>query len=364
MASETGVRSSSGFDEIPVVDLSPMGGSADERVVLAAELRDICHHVGFFLAVNHGIEPSFIDDIFRQMRQLFALPLDDKQRIDKRLSPHFRGWEAVGAESTNNRPDMREQVDLWSEWPRRELAETDPAYLHLYGPNQWLPEDVLAGQRPLLGEWFERMGSLADQILGLLSLGLGFGDDHLVEYFGDQPMSLTKLISYPETPPGHAGVNAHHDAGFLTVLAPGETPGLQVQNPVGDWIDVPIVAGSLVINLGEMLQGISGQYFVATPHRVITAEPRLSAAYFHGPSLDAELDPWPLDQRFVDAVAASPRHAQAGFMAARAETEAGVGDMQSRHRPSTYGEQLWNYFARSYPDNMARHYPSNQHEEY
>jgi len=35
---------------------------------------------------------------------------------------------------------------------------------------------------------------------------------------------------------------------------------------------------------------------------------------------------------------------------------AGIGDMASAQRPGTYGEQLWNRFARIYPGNMARHH--------
>ena len=101
---------------------------------------------------------------------------------------------------------------------------------------------------------------------------------------------------------------------------------------------------------------MTGNYLVATPHRVITAEERYSAGYFHGPSLDLRLDPLPLADRFFEAVAASPRHREAGFMARKHETEAGVGDMASSHKAATYGEQLWNYFSRSYPDNMARHH--------
>ena len=94
-----------------------------------------------------------------------------------------------------------------------------------------------------------------------------------------------------------------------------------------------------------------------TPHRVITTDIRYSAGYFHGPALDTPLTPLPLDSRFRDAVAASPRHTGAGFMASRNETRSGVEDMQSVHRPSVYGEQLWNYFVRSYPDIVAAHYP-------
>ncbi len=101
--------------------------------------------------------------------------------------------------------------------------------------------------------------------MAALSVGLGLDRSHLRDLFGDQPMSLAKFIHYPPTPAFGAGVNPHHDAGFLTVLAPGPTPGLQVQNPDGAWIDVPIVPDTFVINLGEILQSMTGNYLVATP---------------------------------------------------------------------------------------------------
>lgn len=347
--------SSASFDSIPVIDLSGVSGSAAERSALADEIRQICHEVGFFMVTNHGVDRALIDRVFATMATFFALSDEDKLRIDKRASRHFRGWEAEGAELTNNRPDIRQQIDLWTEWPARD-EDVEPPEFRLLGANQWLPDDLLPGHKATVDLWMHELGALADRILGLLSLGLGLPEDHLEDFFGVEPMSLTKLISYPPTPAGGAGVNAHHDTGFVTVLAAGETPGLQIQNPEGEWIDVPPCSDGFVINLGEMLQAMTGNYFVATPHRVITHEARLSAAYFHGPSLDARLDPLPLAPSFADAVSVSPRHASAGFMAARTETEAGVGDMQSSHRAGTYGEQLWNYFARSYPDNMARHY--------
>ena len=43
-------------------------------------------------------------------------------------------------------------------------------------------------------------------------------------------------------------------------------------------------------------------------------------------------------------------------MARKFETEAGIGDMASEYKPAVYGEQLWNYFERSYPDIMRRYY--------
>ncbi len=77
---------------------------------------------------------------------------------------------------------------------------------------------------------------------------------------------------------------------------------------------------------------------------------RLSAAYFHGPSLGTPLTPLPLAPRHAQRVAASAHHRDAGYMALRGQSRRGVGDMQGTHVAQTYGEQLWNYFVRSYPD--------------
>lgn len=344
------------FDEIPIVDLAAADASASARGDLVERIRAICHEVGFFVVVNHGVDLAFVDRVFSMMHDFFALPDEQKLLIDKRQSRHFRGWEAVGTEYTNNLPDIREQIDMWTDHPAGPL-DAQPPYQRLLGPNQYLPNDVLAGHRDLSLQWFDELGGLASRLLGLLSLGLGLDHDHIEALFGEQTMSLSKFIHYPPTPEGQAGVNPHHDAGFLTVLVPGPTPGLQVRNGRDEYVPVPDVPGGFVINLGEMMQGITGNYFVATPHRVVAPSERYSAGYFHGPSLDMALSPIDLDPMYAQAVAASPRHSSRGYMARREETEAGVGEMQSDHRPATYGEQLWNYFSRSYPEMVAAHYP-------
>jgi isopenicillin N synthase-like dioxygenase len=190
-------------------------------------------------------------------------------------------------------------------------------------------------------------------------VGLGLAPEALHDRFGTDGMSLVKLIHYPPTPPGEAGVNAHHDTGFLTLLLQHGVGGLQVQNQQREWIDVPVHDDAIVVNLGEMLQSMTGNYFVATMHRVIASEERYSSAYFHGPELTTALTPLPLDARFADAVAVSPHHRDAGFMARYGELLDGARGTASV--PSaTYGEQLWNYFIRSYPDLVARYHPDLQ----
>ena len=345
------------FTAIPEISLADWTGSGADQDVFAERLTAICHDIGFFSLVDHGVPHEFLDRYFGLLEAFFRLPEAVKATIDKRNSPHFRGWERVGAELTDNRIDYREQLDVSTENQPYE-SDATPAYLRLDGPNQWLDESVLPGFHAVVDEFFVRMSAVANAVMAAMARGLGLVDDHFREVFGQRPLSLAKLISYPPTPVGEAGVNAHHDAGFLTVLAQHRVGGLQVLTPDDVWIDVPPQRGAFVINLGEMLQAMTGNYFVATTHRVVATEARFSTAYFHGPDLPTSLDPLELDERFTDALAASPRHANAGFMAKRDELLAGIGGTASTSAP-VYGEQLWNYYRRSYPDNVRIHHPND-----
>jgi isopenicillin N synthase-like dioxygenase len=343
------------FQEIPTVSLVTWTAPGADQLGFAERLCGICHDVGFFLLTDHGVDPDFIDRYFDGLQRFFELDADTKATIDKVNSPWFRGWERIGAELTDNRIDHREQIDVWTEHPARS-GHVEPEYLRLEGPNQWLDEHVLPGFRSLVERFQREMGAIADQLMAAMCVGLGLAPDHLDRLFGERRMSLVKLIHYPATPVGEAGVNAHHDAGFLTLLWQHGVAGLQALNADDEWIDVPPTPGSIVVNLGEILQAMTGNYFVATTHRVIAHDERYSSGYFHGPDLRTELAPLPLDRRFVDAVAASARHRDAGFMAKRDELVVGDGGIRSA-APATYGEQLWNYFTRSYPDLVARHHP-------
>lgn len=343
------------FQEIPTVSLAEWSAPGADRAAFADRLRTICHEVGFFQLVDHGVSADFVDEYFDAMRRFFELPEQTKARIDKIGSPWFRGWERVGAELTDNSVDFREQIDVWTEHPPQP-DDVDPIFLRLEGPNQWLDEDTLPGFRALVERFQREMGAVADQLMAAMCVGLGLDADHLDRAFGERRMSLVKLIHYPATPPGEAGVNSHHDAGFLTLLWQHGVAGLQARNPDGDWIDVPPTDGAVVVNLGEILQAMTGNYFVATTHRVIAHEERYSSGYFHGPDLRTRLEPLPLDAHFAEAVAASPHHSSAGFMAKRDELLSGARGTGSS-RVECYGEQLWNYFVRSYPELVARHHP-------
>lgn len=341
------------FTEIP--EISATSWRQHNADAAAHDLVSVCHHVGFFTLVDHGIDESFLEAYFAGLRAFFALPRSTKEQIAKHRSPHFRGWEDIGSELTDNKVDYREQLDVSTENPAYPEG-AEPAFLRIDGPNQWLPESTLPGFRPLVLEFFRVMGQLANELMSVLARGLELPITTFADRFGEHPYSLVKLISYPQTPAGQAGVNGHHDAGFLTLLLQHGVAGLQAQNPNGDWIDIPPRDGAIVVNLGEMLQSMTGNYLVATTHRVVASEPRYSSAYFHGPDLRASLHPLDLHPRFARAVAASPRHRDAGFMARREDLLNGSSGTTARPA-GLFGEQLWNYYRRSYPELVARHHP-------
>lgn len=87
------------------------------------------------------------------------------------------------------------------------------------------------------------------------------------------PDTLLRVLRYPpltgEEEPGAVRAAAHEDINLLTVLPASNERGLQLLTKDGEWADVPSDFGSLVINVGDMLQEASGGYYQSTTHRVV-----------------------------------------------------------------------------------------------
>ena len=90
------------------------------------------------------------------------------------------------------------------------------------------------------------------------------------------------------------GLRPHTDYGFVTILD-ASAPGLQIEKN-GEFEDVPILPGHLIINFGEALHFItahSDRMVSAVTHRVVSqqfSDPvRHSIVYFANPDLDGML---------------------------------------------------------------------------
>ena len=88
-------------------------------------------------------------------------------------------------------------------------------------------------------------------------------------------------------------MGAHTDYEIFTVLLQTEQGGLQVGNTAGDWIEAPPIPGTLIINLGDMLERWTNGRYVSTPHRVIntSGQERYSFPLFFAAEHDTIVEP-------------------------------------------------------------------------
>lgn len=282
---------------LPILDLSDFtSGTPAQREAFVTRLRETAHHVGFFYLTGLGIPPAQVEELVQTARAFFALPPAQKQAIHMANSPHFRGYTRAGDEITRGERDWREQLDIGAE--RALWAGATEPWQRLQGPNQWPSQ--LPALRTVALDWQDRLTNVARQLLRALALALGQPEDHFNDAFAGAPMLHTKVIHYPGRAPGASrqGVGPHKDSGCLTLLLQDTEAGLQVLEREGPgeprWIDVPPLPGTVVINLGEVLEILTQGYLRATMHRVISPASgmsRLSLAYFISPRLEVSLDP-------------------------------------------------------------------------
>jgi len=78
------------------------------------------------------------------------------------------------------------------------------------------------------------------------------------------------------------------------LLAQDENGGLQIAAPEG-WIDAAPIAGTLVCNIGDMLERLTGGWYRSTAHRVrnLSGRSRLSFPFFLDPGFTAHVPPLP-----------------------------------------------------------------------
>jgi isopenicillin N synthase-like dioxygenase len=211
----------------------------------------------------------------------FALPRAAKQELALERSSHFRGYSEM-----HNERDWREQLHLGPELPP--VAGDEP-FWRLQGPNLW-PAD--AAWRVRMLEYLAQVESAGTRLLGSIAAAFGLAAE---VWLGDSPYVLMKCIGYHPQPGAHArrqGVAAHLDFSLVTLTLQDDVGGLEVQRPSGEWVAVPPMRGTWLVNVGELLQFVTGGRLVATPHRVVNPSvscSRFSIPVFVNPSLTTRL---------------------------------------------------------------------------
>lgn len=274
---------------LPFVDISRFRGPAEERARFIDELRRILYDHGFFYLTGHGVPQPLIDDVLAAARRFFALPVEEKLKVEMINSPHFRGYNRPGWELTRGEKDWREQIDIATE-AERLPEDPDKPWNRLTGPNQW-PE-ALPDFKPLILRYQAEVTRVGLEVLKAVSVALGQDEAAFADIYTPLPTQLLKLIRYPgrDVAESSQGVGAHKDGGFVTVLLQDKVGGLRVRTEEGEWIEAPPVPGTFVINTGEVLELATQGYVRADVHDVVTppaGSERFSVAFFLGARVDS-----------------------------------------------------------------------------
>jgi isopenicillin N synthase-like dioxygenase len=279
------------FTSVPIVDISGLHSpDLAQRRRVAQEIGKAAGEVGFFYISGAGVDDAVFERMLASTKAFFALPVEEKMRYYIGRSKCHRGYVPAGEEGlATGMPEMKEAFDT-----ALDLPADDPDYVAgnpMLGPNTW-PE--LAGFAEAVTAYYREVLDVGHQLLWAFAVALGEDPDTFSKHATKTPSQL-RLIHYPYNPEAvdGEGIGAHTDYECFTLLKP-TAPGLEVLNGAGEWIDVPPVAGTFIVNIGDMLELWTNGAYVATSHRVRkVAEERYSFPLFFNVDYHTEVKPLP-----------------------------------------------------------------------
>jgi isopenicillin N synthase-like dioxygenase len=230
-------------------------------------LGDSFARFGFAVISDHGLPQDRIDAAIDRAKRFFALPDEVKRRYVVGKGGQ-RGYTPFGVETAKD----AKHFDLKEFWHvGRELAPGH-RYEGVMPPNVW-PGEVEGFQDHLL--WlFGALEGLGGEVLRAiahyLSLSPGWFDDTV-----DEGNSILRLLHYPPVPTDgpHVRAGAHEDINVITLLLGAEEAGLEVLDRDGRWLAINPPPGSVVCNIGDMLQRLTNHVLPSTTHRVVNPAP-------------------------------------------------------------------------------------------
>ena len=331
---------------VPVIDISGFrsGGPAAKHAVVR-QVGQACRDIGFLIISGHGVPDALIEETYRTSKDFFALPPDQKAAVDRPAPDQVRGYSAVGGEGLSYSldkpapPDLKESLSIGP----IDVDDTDPYFTgpvagpH-FAPNVW-PEQP-AGLRTAWTAYFQAMERLAADLMSMFALSLDLPEDYFADKI-DRHISMFRALQYPSqvTAPelGQMRAGAHSDYGSLTILRQEQRPGgLQVLNKAGEWVDVPAIPGTFVVNIGDLMMQWTNDLWASTMHRVVNPpqehasdSARISLVFFHQPNYDA-------------VVSCLPGCASTGQPAKYAPVSSGDHLLSKFVKQTTFGEGLAN----------------------
>jgi len=247
-------------DSVPTLDAT--NAESDQ---FAREISAAYEEYGFVIIQNHGIDKQLIDKSLECFREFFARPAAEKLRYKIPNGGGARGYTAFGVETAKD----SKHSDLKEFWHvGRELPPGHP-FNSVMAPNIWV--DSIPGFREATLGLYEAFDALGRRLLAPIARSVNLPPD----FFDDKVNlgnSILRVIHYPPMPPEptpSVRAGAHEDINVITLLLGAEEPGLEVLSRKGEWLPINPQPGSLVCNVGDMLQRLTNRHLRSTTHRVV-----------------------------------------------------------------------------------------------
>ena len=222
---------------------------------------------------GHGVPQAVIDAAFEASREFHAMPLEDKMRLKINENnigylPVNQSMQRASTVHKATRPNYNESFfishDRGADHP--DVVAGTP----LRGRNQW-PEGHERMRAAML-RYFKTLEGVGERMLPVLARSLDMPAGHFAPFFANEAHINLRFLHYPPQDTDddeQFGQAPHTDNSFITMLAREDVPGLAVRLPSGEWLAPPVIPGTLLVNLGNIMKRWSNDRFLSTPHGVL-----------------------------------------------------------------------------------------------
>ncbi|MFT4026853.1 MAG: 2-oxoglutarate and iron-dependent oxygenase domain-containing protein [Novosphingobium sp.] len=232
---------------------------ADDPARFAAGIGASFREYGFAVVGDHGIDSGLIAKAWRLTAEFFALPEAEKRRYVVAGAGGARGYTPFGIEIAKGAEahDLKEFWHVGREPPEPGMAA-----------NVWpdRPEGFRETFARLFAE-FDRVGAV---LLDRIAVDMELPEDWFRPVIAGNN-SVLRLLHYPPVADARSGAiraGAHEDINLITLLLGAEESGLELLTRGSQWLPIAPPQGTLVVNIGDMLQRLTNHLLPSTTHRV------------------------------------------------------------------------------------------------
>ncbi|WEW61046.1 hypothetical protein PRK78_006535 [Emydomyces testavorans] len=305
------------MNQVPVIDSTPLftsdSFSSPECLATISQIHSAFSTWGIFILTGTNcVPPSLTNSVRAALNKFFSLPSQKKEQLHLRNGGWaWRGYMPWGGEGSNGSIDQKE--GFYGGPELNPEAESPWKGLPTYGMNQFPDEDV-PEMRKLVLEYIEKVTELGLMISDAMSVGLGLEKGEVRQrVLEPEPIQLFRAFKYSKREGIETcGIGEHSDFGFLTILSQNAA-GLQVVSPSGEWVNVPVIPDSFVVNVGDILDRLTSGLYISPLHRVLppsSMSERLSIPFFFDPAWTAKMQPFPISTIPNGSVSATPERWQ------------------------------------------------------